>query len=622
MSATKHMSEQDVKQDTQGKEMAANLLSHVENIIYLTGLINSAASTAQNNIMHLKDKSLKNTTHLLEANKANTLRNKAPMVSDMYRITYNPPDLTLIGGAVLTIYDHLLPAFKERHDIKSLQSYMKRRTTDIDMVWWPTIRLNDKTEFITSKTPAEQKKIQKSYTSKEDTYLVIYTSPAIIEVVNVFAEALNNVFQDALPMIQSRVISALSINESQVNTFEIEVSKKSFELAGTHTILVSFILNGIKMEEICQISLHDGGSSQLYRRDGEKNTSIETMHNDPVYCTVGNSYLIHLKDMHIKVLNVQTIQIPSILAFVEQQMFAFGNNMISASGTRLHVALQQDKYAKAFVHFKRVFYLKLLLSDFNTANKNNERNYKTLVKQYIPQPNIVRHVEEAIRSRMITFESHIQKARQVVGLQHDPLLHFLFDPTLTDEEWVQTVHRAKQHLLSYKKRYMQLSKDPDVLEVLHHFTSINETFIQLSVEEFKTYFHVIMLRAHVNDLIFKLTLLCADLKVYTIQEGLNISNNTTSTIMQNYLEMTTVYDEWKRNLVTVKGLHLASLTTPLHIVNMLLTLLEDNDQYSSLNQNRYSVLDSIIQHTNTLHNAVHNAHSHGKRAPNKNKNKV
>ena len=55
---------------------------------------------------------------------------------------------------------------------------------------------------------------------------------------------------------------------------------------------------------------------------------------------------------------------------------------------------------------------------------------------------------------------------------------------------------------------------------------------------------------------------------------------------------------------------------------MLLTLLEDNDQYSSLNQNRYSVLDSIIQHTNTLHNAVHNAHSHGKRAPNKNKNKV
>jgi len=571
-----------------GKEMAADILSRVENIIYLTGVINSAANRTLNDIARLKDASHKHQTLVLEANKPGVIRNRIGAPSDVYRISYNPADITLIGGSVLTIYDHLLPAFKERHDIHSLQTYMQRKTTDIDMVWWPTIQLNDQAEYLQNIPLIQRRLIQKAYAPEQDPSVVLSTSPAILEVVRVFKDALNDAFQAELPTIQELVLKVLRVSEAK--SFEIKITQKSLEIAGTHTILISFVLNGIPIDEICQISLHDGGSSQLYTRSGERNSHVEPMHHDPVHCTVKNAYLIHLRDMNVKVPHVQSIQIPSILSFVEQQLFAFGNHLLAASVT------QPDKYGRACVHFKRVFYLKLLLSEFDLTNKSNRQNYTTHIKRYIPRPEILCQIEEAIQFRRRIFALQIHQAMQQSELQHDPILHFLFDPMVTLDVWNHRILEAKHQLLRYKKMYMQTSTDPMALEVLLHFTKINEAFAQLPFELFKTYYHVIMLRTHVNHQIYQFMLQLSLLKARAVQEGRSIfaAQTITSQRMQYYLEISTLYDAWKDRVIDVQGLSLEVLTTPLRTINVMVMLMEEKDRFATLIESRQQRLTSLL----------------------------
>jgi len=613
----------------QGKEIASHVLSRVENIIYLTGLINSAANKTMNSIAQLGENSRKNQTHILESQQDMT-RHHPSTSTDAFRILYNPADITLIGGSVLTIYDHLLPASKTQHDIKPLQSYMQRRTADIDMVWWPTIKLNEESACMQTKSDKERKAMSAAFVYEKQSHIVISTSPAIMTVVDVFEQQLCAVFQEALPTIQTNVLIALLENAVpiQVQSFSIDVSKRSQTITGTHTITVSITLNGIKMDEICQISLHDGGSSQLYKRDGGRNTQLAHMMRDPVYCTIKNAYLIKLKELNIHVPFVHTIQIPSVLNFVEQQMFAFGNNimpMVVESGNVQHVLnpKQHERYTKAFVHFKRAFYLKLVMNAFDlreyACNKNNRANDNTFLARHLSQPTLLHDLEEVIWYRMRTFAPHIRMAMEVVGLgfanfvyyqalpdrgpQHDPLLHFLFDQMLTEDVWAQTIFHAKKKILSYKKQYMQYSKDPQLIELLHQFTSINEALIKLTADDYKKYYHAIMLSVYVNELIFKIRMQCNTLKHQVVHEGLYVTEhpNTTTTIMHNYMAINTIYDDWYRNTIPLHQLHTENMKTPLHIINALFTLLEDYDKYTELYHTRSNLLGSITRNTHRIH---------------------
>jgi len=609
----------------EGKEMAAHVLSRVENIIYLTGLINLAANNTMNSVAQLGVNARRNQTHILKSQQDIT-RRQVGTPTDTYRIVYNPADITLIGGSVLTIYDHLLPASKAQHDIKPLQSYMQRRTTDIDMVWWPTIKLNEESAFMQTKSDKERKEMCKTFVYEKGPYIVISTSPAIMTVADVFEEQLRTVFQEALPTIQTNVLIALLENAVpiQVQSFSIDIARRSQGITGTHTMIVSITVNGIIMEEICQISLHDGGSSQLYRRDGEQNTQLEHMTRDPVYCTVKNAYLVKLKEMNIHVPFVHTIQIPSVLHFVEQQMFAFGNNimpMVVESSNVQHVqhvqhvlqpphvlhAKQYERYTKAFAHFKRAFYLKLVMHAFNLSepvhNKKTLVYDNTFLARHLSHPALLHDLEEVIWYRMRTFAPHIRMAMEVIGQQHDPLLHFLFDPILTEDEWAQTIFHAKKKILSYKKQNMQRSNDPQLVELLKQFTSINEALVKLTVDDYKKYYHAIMLSVHVNELIFKMRVQCNALKHQVVHEGLYITENpnTTTTIMHNYMAINTIYDDWYRNTIPLHQLHTENMKTPLHIINALFTLLEDYDKYTELYHTRSNLLGSITRNTHRIH---------------------
>ena len=609
--------------------MAAHVLSRVENIIYLTGLINSAANNTMNDIAKLGVNSRKNQTHILKAplesqqgihqagitrHQAGITRRQAGITTDTYRILYNPVDITLIGGSVLSIYDHLLPASKAQHDIKPLQSYMQRRTTDIDMVWWPTIKLNDESAFMQTKSDKERKDMCKTFVYEKQPHIVISTSPAIMTVADVFEEQLRTVFQESLPTIQTNVLIALLENAVpiQVQSFSIDVSRKSQAITGTHTMIVSITVNGIKMDELCQISLHDGGSSQLNNRDGERNTQLEHMTRDPVYCTVKNAYLIKLKEMNIHVPYVHTIRIPSVLDFVEQQMFAFGNNllpMMVESGTVQHVLhhKQHERYTKAFVHFKRAYYLKLVMHSFNASeyvhDEKNLANDNTFLARHLSHPTLLHDLEEVIECRMRTFAPHIQMAREVVGPQHDPLLHPLFDPMQTEDEWSNAIFCAKETILRYKKQYMQHSKDPQLLELLQQFSTINDALVRLPSDDYKKYYHTIMLSVHVNELLFKIRLQCNTLKHQVVHEGLYVTDNpiTTTTIMNNYMAINMIYDDWHRNTTPLHQLHMENMKTPLHTINVLFALLEDCKKYTALYNTRANLLGSITRNTHRIH---------------------
>jgi len=605
--------------------MAAHVLSRVENIIYLTGLINLAANNTMNSVAQLGVNARRNQTHILKSSwdlesQQGITRRQAGMPTDTYRIVYNPADITLIGGSVLTIYDHLLPASKVQHDIKPLQSYMQRRTTDIDMVWWPTIKLNEESAFMQTKSDKERKAMNAAFVYEKQQEIVISTSPAIMTVADVFEEQLRTVFQEAIPTIQTNVLIALLENAVpiQVQSFRIDVARRSQGITGTHTMVVSITVNGIIMEEICQISLHDGGSSQLYRRDGEQNTQLEHMTRDPVYCTVKNAYLVKLKEMNIHVPFVHTIQIPSVLHFVEQQMFAFGNNimpMLVESGPMQYVqqaphvlhAKQYERYTKAFAHFKRAFYLKLVMHAFNLSepvyNKKTLVYDNTFLARHLSRPALLHDIEEVIWYRMRTFAPHIRMAMEVIGQQHDPLLHFLFDPILTEDEWAQTIFHAKKKILNYKKEYMQRSKDPQLIELLKQFTSINEALVKLTADDYKKYYHAIMLSVHVNELIFKMRVQCNALKHQVVHEGLYITENpnTTTTIMHNYMTINTIYDDWNHNTAALHQLHTENMKDPLHIINVLFILLEEFEKYTALYHNRSNLLGSIARNTHRIH---------------------
>jgi hypothetical protein len=125
---------------------------------------------------------------------------------------------------------------------------------------------------------------------------------------------------------------------------------------------IEFII-GTNVLKICDISVHDSGSSQLYDLNGNIITNMRLMTEDPIYSNPRQgldnsiSYLI-INDIYVAV--------PAIKSFIHQQMFAFNN-------------LLRNNQEKGFINYKRVEFIKKILQNIIITNSNN-RNYKELVE--------------------------------------------------------------------------------------------------------------------------------------------------------------------------------------------------------------------------------------------------
>lgn len=254
--------------------------------------------------------------------------------SHAYSIKYDANDIVIVGGAALNIYDYLLRELKARRDIAALEEYLKKKTSDIDIVWWP-------------RDPTEKE-------------IIISSSDAIEAMAIAFKQELVKLFDEKREELEAKLKpyigdAKLSINVKLLHMWAV----------GVWSINIEFVV-GDKVLKICDISLHDSGSSQLIDKDGRPITDLSFMTSDPIYSSPRQG-----QSNSISYLNVDGVDIgvPSIESFVKQQMLAF-NNLI------------RRKEDKAFINYKRVEFIKKLLQSLilNNANTQNKKELMEVFK--------------------------------------------------------------------------------------------------------------------------------------------------------------------------------------------------------------------------------------------------
>ena len=211
-----------------------------------------------------------------------------------YSIKYDANDITIVGGAALNVYDYKLRELKERRELEALDNYIKKKTSDIDIVWWPRSVSNK--EIITSK------------------------SEAIIQLAQAFREELQQKFNDAANDLDVKVKPYIS-NISNADELSIYVEMFQTRPAGVFNINVQFRIKD-KILKICDISLHDSGAGQRYDADGNEITTMQFMTEDPVYCSPNTGNMNSITYLNVKGID---IGVSNIHAFVNQQMLAFDN---------------------------------------------------------------------------------------------------------------------------------------------------------------------------------------------------------------------------------------------------------------------------------------------------------
>jgi hypothetical protein len=294
--------------------------------------------------------------------------------TNSYLIEYDKNDIMIVGGAALNIYDYLLKEFKNRRGIAAMEEYIKKKTSDIDIVWWPKLTATIKNP----KVPIQNE-------------IVVSSSQAIENLVSKFREELvlefkkNSVKQNLLNQIKpylgntesnkSNNVSGntesnksnnvngnnVNSNKASANTdsLVIKVNWLPFYAAGVHKVEVEFYIGG-QVLKMLDISIHDSGASQKFDKEGKLITDLRPMTDDPVYCTQDPSEKNSIKSFIIDSKNGRNmiVRVPSIYSFIQQQMFAFDN-------------LVRDKQQKAFINYKRVEFIKLLLEKWQNENKDD-----------------------------------------------------------------------------------------------------------------------------------------------------------------------------------------------------------------------------------------------------------
>jgi hypothetical protein len=246
------------------------------------------------------------------------------MIKSMYTILkvagsdirpeYNENDITVTGGAAYRIYaeqNGLLP---------------KMPTSDIDMVWW---------------------------------------TPALVE---------NDVIRSLVPMLCEKIVQVGRIGEvkgnliriiqkshrAPIQTIDFQVrDERPYAPAGiiiNSNIHISILINGTDLiENICEISIHNGISSQRFNinhrnlRSNHASSNTKSAQADPIYCDRRAKYTIELFK----------IRVPIIDIYIIQQLFAYKNLRIQATS---------DSIRKSHIRLYRVLHFCLI----NDAVINHE----------------------------------------------------------------------------------------------------------------------------------------------------------------------------------------------------------------------------------------------------------
>lgn len=241
-------------------------------------------------------------------------------------LSYISNDITIVGGAVLNIYDSKLTGFKDRRkgEFKSLREELDRETPDIDMVWWPR------------------------ETNKKSGNIYTADSPAIFSFVQSFIQSLYGTLNN----LPKGLISGLN---------NIKIKPRFRPIIGVHFIEISFIIYN-KEYKIADLAIHDNGSSQQYDSSGKEIKKLVSMYNDPIYCSSfeGNEY-------STTSFRKTKPYVPNPIWYVKQQLFAYGNFRMRGDMQKMNIIQKRIEYL-----------IKILKSYLRSHTNQNKRNLTEL----------------------------------------------------------------------------------------------------------------------------------------------------------------------------------------------------------------------------------------------------
>lgn len=286
-------------------------------------------------------------------------------------IKFHYEDITIIGGAVVTLLDHSLKNYKQRHQLQSIETIFQKGTSDIDMTW----------SMPTNPTVAEQYPQQLSFMGKN--------------MVNTLQKGLNT---DQFVNEMKQTI--LSMYRKECN-FQVVVEGRDHSAKyGSFSIVITFVVDDHPIK-IGDLTLHDSYNSQKYNDYHQLNPTPKDlpMIMDPIYCINPLASQFYRTEQNTITLDPITphsvpIRIPTIDRFVKQQLFAAGNLLLDPS-------YQPTLKAKGYNHIRRVAYLLYLLHSFQQSNAANIRKIGILI--------------DASQAKLYLFNLFLQKMNMILS---------------------------------------------------------------------------------------------------------------------------------------------------------------------------------------------------------------
>lgn len=340
--------------------------------------------------------------------------------SNKYAIEYDPNDIMIVGGSALNIYDYALRGLKERRGLSTLESYIKKKTSDIDIVWWPR----------------EVKNTSNKKTINDE--IVISSSPAVKALISQLQVELGIEFEKNKKALETKIRPFIN-NATNADNLIIELGGNKYYSgqpidtwqAGTWTIVITFKMK-TKEFKICEVIIHDSGSSQKVDENGNEIKELKYMSEDPVYCSPTPD-----RDNSISILNIngEDVAVPNILSFIKQQMLAFSNNI-------------KNKNQKAFINYKRIQFIKNLLGTISVKDNSNKADLLEVFKtDNLDYPKLIISQIAAIeRLRLVRLYKDIIDLCKSSGITDDSIVSQLCN------EAQQLDHFEKQRVAAQNAR--------------------------------------------------------------------------------------------------------------------------------------------------------------------------
>ena len=327
------------------KEFIADIVSHPTVIAKIYSMMVHAATSAKRDFNHIKNKhDVDKIEHsILPLFQPGVTRvNTEPTRSIRHFVDYEPKDMYVYGGSGLTLYYFALRGLT---DGQSIDNRVYKRTSDIDLAWWPRVSPNVLVDDI----------------------MITSKSPAIIELVMTFKEHVQELFTNHRAKLLSFLKETLIHKQDIRSLSNIEVHHRHVPEAGVHKVAIVCSINHIHDIGLCEISIHDSGNSQKYDANQQEITTLLPLTEDPIYCDIHEGDTIHARTL-LEV-DHKKIPVPNLVLYCKQQALAFINLM--------HDDRKPGNKEKATNSFRRIVLIKTLLDQIQ--GHRHQREFKEKV---------------------------------------------------------------------------------------------------------------------------------------------------------------------------------------------------------------------------------------------------